>query len=77
VEHTRLQKLDKDGHYFGVYFPNRESTLWEEDQSAWTWIFPAFVTLIVFSFFAYSVWMILKQKEAERDEERLHREHDA
>jgi len=63
VEHTRLQKLDKDGHYFGVYFPNRDSTLWEEHQSAWTWIFPAVVTLIVFGFFAYSVWIILKQKK--------------
>ena len=40
VEHTALQKLDKDGHYFGVYFPNRKSTLWEEGASTWTWIFP-------------------------------------
>lgn len=63
VEHTALQKLDKDGHYFGVYFPNRKSSLWEEDRSGWTWIFPAVVTLIVFGFFAYSVWVILKQKK--------------
>jgi two-component system phosphate regulon sensor histidine kinase PhoR len=63
VEHTALQKLDKDGHYFGVYFPNRRSTLWEEDGSGWTWIFPAVVTMIVFGFFAYSVWIILKQKK--------------
>lgn len=64
VPHTRLQKLDKDGHYFGVYFPKRQSSLWEEpDASSWTWIFPAVVTLIVFSFFAYSVWVILQQKK--------------
>ncbi|MBL7980630.1 MAG: HAMP domain-containing histidine kinase [Flavobacteriales bacterium] len=64
VQHTKLQKLDKDGHYFGVYFPSRKSTLWEEDvHSGWTWIFPTIVTLIVFSFFAYSVWVILKQKK--------------
>lgn len=63
VAHTKLQKLDKDGHYFGVYFPNRKSTLWEDDHSGWTWIFPAVVTLIVFGFFAYSVWVILKQKK--------------
>ncbi len=63
VAHSRLLKLDKDGHYFGVYFPTRHSTLWEEDASGhWTWIFPAIVTLIVFSFFAYSVWVIMRQK---------------
>jgi len=63
ITHSKLQKLDKDGHYFGVYFPNRQSSLWEEDSSRWMWIFPAIVTLIVFSFFAYSVWVILKQKK--------------
>jgi two-component system phosphate regulon sensor histidine kinase PhoR len=63
VTHSKLQKLDKDGHYFGVYFPNRNSSLWEDDSSTWMWIFPAIVTLIVFSFFAYSVWVILKQKK--------------
>ena len=63
VAHTELQKLDKDGHYFGVFFPNRKSTLWEEDQSTWTWIFPVVVTLIVFGFFAYSVWVILRQRK--------------
>ncbi|MCB0766418.1 MAG: hypothetical protein KDB95_04330, partial [Flavobacteriales bacterium] len=31
VAHSQLQKLDKDGHYFGVYFPRRRSTLWEEE----------------------------------------------
>jgi len=64
ITHTKLQKLDKDGHYFGVYFPERDSTLWEEDAAGgWTWIFPTVVMLIVFSFFAYSVWVILKQKK--------------
>ena len=62
VPHSRLLKLDKDGHYFGVYFPTRESTLWEDPSSHWSWIFPAIVTLIVFSFFAYSVWVIMRQK---------------
>ncbi len=63
VTHTNLMKLDKDGHYFGVYFPNRASTLWTEDRYSGTWIFPAIVMLIVFSFFIYSVWVILKQKK--------------
>jgi two-component system phosphate regulon sensor histidine kinase PhoR len=63
VAHSTLQKLDKDGHYFGVYFPNRKSTLWTDDASTWTWIFPFVVTLIVFGFFAYSVWVILRQRK--------------
>jgi two-component system, OmpR family, phosphate regulon sensor histidine kinase PhoR len=63
VTHSKLQKLDKDGHYFGVYFPNRTSSLWEEESNRWMWVFPTIVTLIVFSFFAYSVWVILKQKK--------------
>lgn len=63
VEHSTLLKLDKDGHYFGVYFPNRHSTLWQEEPvDRWMWIFPAVVTLIVFGFFAYSVWVIMRQK---------------
>ncbi len=63
VTHSTLLKLDKDGHYFGVYFPNRESTLWEVGPDRWMWIFPAVVTLIVFGFFLYSVWVILRQKK--------------
>ncbi len=63
VTHSTLLKLDKDGHYFGVYFPSRQSTLWEGQPDRWTWIFPAVVTFIVFLFFAYSVWVILRQKK--------------
>ncbi|MFN3875859.1 MAG: sensor histidine kinase, partial [Flavobacteriales bacterium] len=63
MPHSELPALDKDGHYFAVYFPTRRSTLWEEDEAiAWTWVFPAVVTMIVFGFFAYSVWVILRQK---------------
>lgn len=63
MPHSQLLKLDKDGHYFGVYFPTRHSTLWEVAPGVrWTWIFPVVVTLIVFGFFAYSVWVILRQK---------------
>ncbi len=61
--HTELMKLDKDGHYFGVYFPRRHSALWSpEPASRSTWTYPAIVTLIVFGFFAYSVWLIMRQK---------------
>lgn len=63
VAHTELQKLDKDGHYFGVLFPRRAVLAAPTSRaSAFTWIFPAIVTLIVFTFLAYSVWTILRQK---------------
>ena len=63
IAHTELQKLDKDGHYFGVLFPRRAVVYSPPSQaSAFTWIFPAIVTLIVFAFLAYSVWTILRQK---------------
>ncbi len=63
AHHSELLKLDKDGHYFGVYFPRRSSSFWEpEPRSRATWIYPAIVTLIVFSFFAYSLWIIIRQK---------------
>lgn len=61
---ARLSKLEKDGHYFGVYFPNRASSMWEpEARSASTWVFPLIVALLVFGFFAYSMWVILRQKQ--------------
>ncbi|MCC6939780.1 MAG: HAMP domain-containing histidine kinase [Flavobacteriales bacterium] len=64
MPHSQLLKLDKDGHYFGVYFPLRASTLWEEESGmGWTWLFPTIVTMIVFGFFAYSVWVIMRQKK--------------
>jgi two-component system phosphate regulon sensor histidine kinase PhoR len=63
AQHSELLKLDKDGHYFGVYFPRRNSSLWEpQGAGSITWIYPAIVTLIVLSFFGYSVWVIARQK---------------
>lgn len=61
--HSKLLKLNKDGHYFGVYFPRRTSSNWEPEQrTPITWVYPAIVTLIVFAFFAYSVLLIMRQK---------------
>lgn len=63
AQHSKLPKLDKDGHYFGVNFPKRRTSIWEPEQSGTiTWIYPAIVTVIVSCFFAYSVWVILRQK---------------
>ncbi len=56
-------KWDKDGHYFGVYFPDRSSAEFElENAKVSTWAFSAIISLIVFGFFAFSVYIILKQK---------------
>jgi len=61
--HSELLKLDKDGHYFGVYFPQRTSSLWTpEEKETINWIYPAVVTFIMSAFFAYSMWVILRQK---------------
>ncbi len=56
-------KWDKDGHYFSVFFPDRESYLVEvpHEQVA-TWAFSALISLIVFIFFAYAIFIILRQK---------------
>ncbi len=61
--HSRLLKLNKDGHYFGVYFPRRTSSIWKPKSGGTiNWIYPAVVSFIVFAFFAYSMWVIFRQK---------------
>lgn len=60
---ARKIKWDKDGHYFGVYFPHRDATpvLPPEHQTS-TWAFSAIISLIVFGFFAFAIYIILRQK---------------
>lgn len=64
--HSRLTppiKWDKDGHYFGVFFPDRVSYEIHAPQSkVSTWAFSAIISFIVFVFFAYAVYLILRQK---------------
>ncbi len=61
--HSQLLKLDKDGHYFGVYFPRRSTALWSPaHKGTINWVYPAVVSFIVFAFFAYSMWVILRQR---------------
>ncbi len=63
TRHSELLKLDKDGHYFGVYFPRRTSALWTPGpEGTINWLYPAVVTFLMFAFFAYSMWVILRQK---------------
>ena len=57
-------KWDKDGHYFGVFFPDRNPFEIEGTRAkVSTWAFSAVITLIVFCFFAYAIYLILKQKK--------------
>lgn len=56
-------KWEKDGHYFGVFFPHREPFAIETPSAKIsTWAFSALISLIVFVFFAYAVYIVLRQK---------------
>ncbi|MGD1845038.1 MAG: sensor histidine kinase [Salibacteraceae bacterium] len=48
-----------DGHYFGVFFPTLQEGIVAELDF---WIFSSAVLLLVVVFFAYAIWVILKQK---------------
>jgi len=56
-------KWDKDGHYFSVFFPDRAPFEMEMvSRPTSTWAFSALISFIVFVFFAYSVYLIIRQK---------------
>jgi len=50
---------DKDGHYFGVYFPTKQSYIMNKMG---IWIFSSSIILIIIMFFSYTINIILKQK---------------
>jgi two-component system, OmpR family, phosphate regulon sensor histidine kinase PhoR len=52
-------KWDRDGHYFGVYFPSKEAYLLNKMG---IWGFSSSIILIIVIFFAYTINVILKQK---------------
>lgn len=61
--HAPQIKWEKDGHYFGVFFPNRTAfTINQPKAEVSTWAFSAVISLIVFLFFTYAVYVILRQK---------------
>ncbi len=61
-------KWNTDGHYFSVTFPDKENTIQEEidneplQSNINPWILVSLATLIILSFIAYAIWIILKQK---------------
>ncbi len=52
-------KWDQDGHYFGVYFPDKDIEIISGMKQ---WIFTSCILLLVVLFFVYSMFVILKQK---------------
>lgn len=54
---------DESGHYFGVYFPHRESYSIDPAEARLdTWIFATIIILFIMGFFAYAISIILRQK---------------
>jgi len=49
----------KDAHYFGVYFPNKNKVA---ASGFGFWLFSSMLLLLVVLFFAYILWVVLKQK---------------
>jgi two-component system, OmpR family, phosphate regulon sensor histidine kinase PhoR len=57
---TSIQKrFDKDGHYFGIYFPKKGGILVRQMDF---WIFSSFMILLIIIFFAYTIHVMLRQK---------------
>lgn len=57
---STFPQLNKDAYYFGVYFPNKTSTLAGE---MWIWGFSSIVLLVVVVFFGYTLMAIFRQKK--------------
>lgn len=57
---------EQDGHYFSVFFPNKpkfkELVHPIQIESSQIWFYTVIIIVIVFVFFGYAVWVILKQK---------------
>lgn len=49
----------RDAHYFGVYFPDKNEVA---AQGISFWIFSSIMLFVVIVFFAYILWIVLRQK---------------
>ena len=58
-ERPIIPKWDRDSHYFAIYFPEKDSYLVSQMS---IWLFSSGILLVVIIFFAYTLWVILKQK---------------
>ena len=57
---TDLPIWEDNDYYFGVMFPNKQNTLLSQMS---IWIFSSTVLLVVVSFFAYALYIILRQRK--------------
>lgn len=54
---------DESGHYFGVYFPHRESYSIDKAETRLdTWMFATIIIFFIMGFFGYAISIMLKQK---------------
>jgi len=63
ISGTELEKWDHDGHYFGVYFPERKNTTYSNKEKISKSFYISSVVIVFITFiFAYAIVVILKQK---------------
>lgn len=59
TERPIIPKWERDSHYFAIYFPDKQGYLVNQMS---IWLFSSVMLLVVIIFFAYTLWVILKQK---------------
>ncbi len=59
TKRSSLPVWNEDNYYFGVLFPNKKRTVIGQME---IWLFSTLVLLIVMVFFAYTLYLILRQK---------------
>jgi len=63
ISGTELEKWDHDGHYFGVYFPERKNTTYSSKENiSKSFYISSIVIVFITLIFAYAIVVILKQK---------------
>jgi two-component system, OmpR family, phosphate regulon sensor histidine kinase PhoR len=60
---TELEKWNHDGHYFGIYFPERKNTSFSRKENiSKSFYISSIVIVFITLIFAYAIVVILKQK---------------
>ncbi len=56
---TSQKRFNRDGHYFGIYFPSKQNVLIRQMD---VWVASSVLIILVVVFFSYAIAIILKQK---------------
>ncbi|MGB0424104.1 MAG: hypothetical protein ACPGED_07275, partial [Flavobacteriales bacterium] len=60
AQEIKFQKrFDKDGHYFGIYYPSKQQMIFGQMDF---WLFSSAMLIVVIFIFVYAIFIILKQK---------------